>query len=59
MARVLSGPDEELQDPARSDGFFVFAERLGISTYLRDPQCNFFEPFFFRTTVGAVPAAAR
>ena len=53
------GPYEEPVDPSRSDRYFVFGDRLGVSTYLRDPQCNFWESFFFRSVVGAVPAAAR
>jgi para-nitrobenzyl esterase len=53
------GPFDEPVDPARSDRYFAFGDRLGVSTYLRDSQCNFWESFFFRSVVGAVPAAAR
>ena len=42
-----------------SDRYFVFANRLGVASYLRDSQCNFWEPFFFRSALGVVPAAAR
>jgi para-nitrobenzyl esterase len=46
-------------DPSRSDQHFVFAERLGVRSHLRDPQCNFWESFYFRSVLGTVPAAAR
>ena len=50
---------EEPVDGSRFDRYFSFDDRLGVSTYLRDPQCNFWESFFFRSAVGAVPASAR
>jgi len=53
------GPFEEGVDPSRSDRHFVFDRRIGVANYLRDPQCNFWESFYFRSVVGAVPAAAR
>jgi len=53
------GPYDEPVDPARADRHYVFADRIGIANYLRDPQCNFWEGFFFRSAVGAVPAASR
>ena len=42
-------------DPSQSDRHFVFANRLGVASYLRDSQCNFWEPFFFRSALGVVP----
>jgi para-nitrobenzyl esterase len=48
-----------VSDPSSSDRHFVFGDRLGIASHLRDSQCNFWESFFFRSVVGAVPAAAR
>lgn len=53
------GPFDEPVEATRSDRHFVFADRPGVSNYLRDSFCNFWEPFFFRTAVGAVPAVAR
>jgi len=53
------GPFEEGVDPSRSDRHFVFDRRIGVANYLRDSQCNFWESFYFRSVVGAVPAAAR
>jgi para-nitrobenzyl esterase len=53
------GPFDPPVDPTRSDRHFVFADRLGVATYLRDPQCNFWESFYFRSALGTVPAAAR
>lgn len=53
------GPLEAPVDPSRSDRYFVFGERLGVANYLRDSQCNFWESFYFRSVLGAVPAAAR
>lgn len=38
---------------------FVFADRMGTSSFLRDAQCNFWESFFFRSVLGTIPAAAR
>jgi para-nitrobenzyl esterase len=46
-------------DPINRDFYFIFGPRLGVNTAYRDARCNFWEPFFFRTAVGAVPAAAR
>ena len=46
-------------DPSQSDRHFVFVDRAGVATYLRDPHSNFWEPFFFRSVGGVVPAAAR
>jgi para-nitrobenzyl esterase len=42
-----------------SDRHFVFAERLGVASHLRDRQCNFWESFYWRSALGTVPAAAR
>jgi para-nitrobenzyl esterase len=53
------GPFDPPVDPSRADRHFVFGERLGVSSHVRDSQCNFWEPFFFRSTLGTVPAAAR
>jgi hypothetical protein len=53
------GPFETPIDPSRSDRHFVFADRLGVANYLRDAECNFWEPFFFRSVLGAVPAGTR
>jgi carboxylesterase type B len=53
------GAFEEPIDTSHSDRYFIFGERLGDSTYLRDRECNFWEPFFFRSTVTAVPASRR
>ena len=53
------GPFDPPVEPSRSDAHFVFGDRLGVANYLRDSACNFWEPFFFRTVVGAVPATAR
>jgi para-nitrobenzyl esterase len=53
------GPFDLPADPTRSDRHFVFGDRLGVANYLRDPQCNFWESFYFRSALGAVPAAAR
>ncbi len=53
------GPFEDAVDPSRSDRYFVFGERLGVNTYLRDSQCNFWESFYFRSALGTVPAATR
>ena len=50
---------DETVDPLRSDYYFSFGDHLGVSTFLRDQACNFWEPFFLRTAVGAVPAVAR
>jgi para-nitrobenzyl esterase len=41
------------------DNYFVLSDRLGAAMSLRDQQCNFWEPFFFRSVIGAVPAVAR
>jgi para-nitrobenzyl esterase len=46
-------------DPTNGDYYFVFGPRLGVNTSYRDARCNFWEPFFYRTAVGAAPAAAR
>jgi para-nitrobenzyl esterase len=46
-------------DPANSDWHYVFEARPGIANYLRDSPCNFWESFYFRSVLGAVPAAAR
>ena len=50
---------EESIDPARTDFYFFFGERLKYASSLRDTQCNFWEPFFLRPVLGPVPAAAR
>jgi para-nitrobenzyl esterase len=39
------GPFDAPVDPSNSDRHFVFAERLGVASHLRDPQCNFWESF--------------
>jgi para-nitrobenzyl esterase len=53
------GQFDEPVDASRSDRHFVFGSRLGVANYLRDQQCNFWEGFNFRSTIGPVPAAAR
>lgn len=53
------GPLEGPVDPSNSDRYFAFGERLGVNTYLRDSQCNFWESFYFRSVLGTVPAASR
>ncbi len=53
------GPFDAPVDASLSDRHFVFADRLGVSGYVRDAQCNFWESFFFRSVLGTVPAAAR
>jgi len=53
------GPFDAPVDPSRSDHHFVFADRLGVASHLRDQQCNFWEPFYFRSALGTVTAAAR
>ncbi|MGQ0737316.1 MAG: carboxylesterase/lipase family protein, partial [Acidobacteriota bacterium] len=53
------GPYDSPVDPSQSDRYFTFGDRLGVNTYLRDQQCNFWESFFFRSVLGVVPAAAR
>lgn len=55
--RALQG--EEPVDPTRSDFYFSFGEHPKYATALRDPACNFWEPFFLRSVLGSVPAAAR
>lgn len=46
-------------DPALSDRFLRFDRLITEDGYLRDSPCNFWESFFFRSAVGAVPASAR
>lgn len=46
-------------DGSPSDFHYFFEEHHAAGNYLRDSQCNFWEPFLFRSVVGAVPAAAR
>ena len=46
-------------DPDRSDRYLILDQRIGEASYLRDAQCNFWESFYFRSVLGAVPAAAR
>lgn len=41
-----------------NDKYIVLASTLSEGGRLREKQCNFFEPFFFRSVLGAVPAAA-
>ena len=53
------GASDPPRDPSTSDRYFVFGERLKVSSYLRDQQCNFWESFFFRSLLGSEPAAAR
>ena len=45
--------------PSSADHYFVFGERIGVASHLRDSQCNFWEPFYFRSVLGVEPAAAR
>ncbi len=52
-------PLQGVVDPFLSDRHFVFERNLGVSSYLRDSQCNFWESFYFRSVLGAVPASAR
>jgi para-nitrobenzyl esterase len=52
-------PFDEPVDPTRSDRHFVFSDRVGVASHLRDQHCNFWEPFNFRSALGVVPAAAR
>jgi carboxylesterase type B len=49
----------EPRDPSQSDRYLRLDRILTEDAFLRDSQCNFWERFFFRTIVGAVPAAAR
>lgn len=53
------GPFEDAADPSRSDRHFVFGERLGVATHLRDSQCNFWESFNLRSVLGTEPATTR
>jgi para-nitrobenzyl esterase len=53
------GPYDPPVEPSRSDRHFVFGERLGVSSHVRDSLCNFWESYFFRSGGGNVPAAAR
>lgn len=53
------GPFDEPVEASRRDRHFVFGERFGVASYLRDQQCNFWESFYFRSVLGTVPAAAR
>jgi para-nitrobenzyl esterase len=53
------GPNDAPVGPSRSDAHLIFGDRPGVANYLRDSQCNFWESFFFRSVLGAVPAAAR
>jgi hypothetical protein len=46
-------------DGSLSDFHYVFEAHHAVRNYLRDSQCNFWEPFFFRSVLGTVPAAAR
>ncbi len=49
-------PGELPVDPLR-ERHFVFANRSGVAYGLREQQCNFWESRYFRSVVGAVPAA--
>jgi para-nitrobenzyl esterase len=40
-----------------TDKYLVFDTALREGTRLREAQCNFFEPFYFRPVLGSVPAA--
>ena len=40
-----------------TDKYLVFDRVLREGTRLREAQCNFFEPFFFRPVLGSVPAS--
>ena len=53
------GPQDPPVEPSPSNWYFVFADRVGVANDLRDQQCNFWEPFYFRSALGTVPAAAR
>jgi para-nitrobenzyl esterase len=41
------------------DAYYIFDDRSEGSRFLRDEQCNFWEPFLFRSVLGPVPAATR
>jgi para-nitrobenzyl esterase len=41
------------------DHYLAFGDRVRMGTFLRDSQCNFWEPFFYRSALRTVPAAAR
>jgi carboxylesterase type B len=40
-----------------TDKHIVLEPLIGERTRVREPSCDFFEPFFFRSVLGAVPAA--
>jgi para-nitrobenzyl esterase len=44
---------------AVTDRYLVLDGVLREAANLRDRQCNFWDPFFFRSALGAVPAGAR
>ena len=41
-----------------TDKYIVLDSVIGEGTRLREAQCDFFEPFFFRSVLGGVPAAS-
>jgi para-nitrobenzyl esterase len=45
--------------PALADRYLRFDRLISEDSYLRDSQCNFWERFYFRSVLGALPAAAR
>ena len=46
-------------DQSFNDYYFEFSRNRSIRQFLRDSPCNFWERFYFRSVLGAVPAAAR
>jgi para-nitrobenzyl esterase len=42
-----------------TDKYIVLDSVIGEGTRLREAQCDFFEPFFFRSVLGGVPAAGQ
>ena len=52
-------PSQEPVDRLQSDRYLRIDRLFTEDGYLRDSQCNFWEPYFLRTVVGAVPAASR
>lgn len=45
--------------PILSDRFVVLDDTVSDANRFRDRQCNFWDRFYFRSVIGAVPAAAR
>ena len=42
-----------------TDKYIIFGSTIGEGARLREAQCDFFEPFFFRSVLGGVPASAQ